>query len=79
MHHSRAETYYLLGAVNCGHLRTFAKWNSGTTPDAVIAPWNEIVRVAAAEVSARIGHTPEEAAAFLVSMDEPSYLPKRSV
>lgn len=80
IHHSRAETYYLLPAVGCPHLSPFAAWNCGATShDAVIAPWNDLVRAAAAEVSAQRGHTPEEAAAFLAAMDEPTYVPKRPV
>lgn len=78
IHRSRAETYYLLAAVGCPHLATHAAWNSGAaTHDAVIGAWNEIVRAAAAQVSAQRGHTPAEAAIFLEAMDEPTYLPKR--
>lgn len=77
IHHSRASTYYLLPAVGCPHLSPHAAWNSGATHDDVIAPWNAKVSAAAAEVSARSGHKPEEAAAFLAAMDEPTYSPKR--
>jgi hypothetical protein len=77
IHHSRVNTYYLLAAVGCPHLPAFSGWNSGVTHDDVIAPWNAKVGAAAADLSARLGHTPEEAAAFLAAMDEPTYLPTR--
>jgi hypothetical protein len=77
MHHSRANTYYLLTAVGCPHLSPHAAWNSGPSHDDVIAPWNAKVAESAAQISAQRGHTPEQAAAFLDEMDEPRYAPKR--
>lgn len=63
----------ILASGSCDHVNLNEGWNSGDDPEPLIAAWNERATKFAQEVSAKRGHTPEQAADFLASMIEPRY------
>lgn len=69
----RSGRWMILAAGGCDHVDVRESWNSGDEPEPLIAIWNERATKAAADRSARLQHTPEQAADFLAALQEPRY------
>jgi hypothetical protein len=65
--------WFLIPGSACTHIDLWAASNIGDDPEPLIKAWNEKATAAAAEISAKRGHTADQAADFLDSLHAKSY------